>query len=244
MEISRTALAAASIGLAGVCAPLTGPVYGADRAPDPALTLTIVIHDPNHWVTAADTRALDLVNDIYSRAGVPLRWSHDPRLHPDAPVLVITEGTAAPMGLRVDAFGVAASRADVARGGRAYVFHDRATLFAEERLVLPWVVLGCVIAHELGHLLLPPHAHTAWGVMRTDWHARNFADGATSVPEFPLEQAQLLRARVSRRLTKASAAHPRAPDTYACQHATRTTCRQPISDSDRRFGSDVVRNVQ
>jgi hypothetical protein len=36
--------------------------------------------------------------------------------------------------------------------------------------------LGDVIAHEIGHLLLPPPAHSANGIMRAFWSIHSAAD--------------------------------------------------------------------
>jgi hypothetical protein len=38
-------------------------------------------------------------------------------------------------------------------------------------------LLGFVIAHELGHLLLGPHAHKGHGLMRPVWTRTDLANG-------------------------------------------------------------------
>ena len=38
------------------------------------------------------------------------------------------------------------------------------------------LVLGCVIAHELGHLLIPGDAHSLTGIMSTQWTYRQWED--------------------------------------------------------------------
>jgi hypothetical protein len=48
----------------------------------------------------------------------------------------------------------------------ATVLYDRVKKFARRYRINRGVMLGYVIAHELGHLLLPPNSHSAAGVMR------------------------------------------------------------------------------
>ena len=56
-------------------------------------------------------------------------------------------------------------------------------------------VLAIAIAHEIGHLLLPPDAHSETGLMRADWTETNLAEG--SLLFFTVEQRQLLHSRIA-----------------------------------------------
>jgi hypothetical protein len=49
----------------------------------------------------------------------------------------------------------------------ATVLYDRVATFAHTYHVTRQVLLGYTIAHELGHLLLPPNSHSNSGVMRS-----------------------------------------------------------------------------
>jgi hypothetical protein len=86
----------------------------------------------------------------------------------------------------------------MARATAAYVFFDRVREFADRGHLDAWIVLGCAIAHELGHLLLPVNAHAADGIMRARWdsHLIGRAGGFLS---FAPDQARLLRMRVASR---------------------------------------------
>jgi hypothetical protein len=53
--------------------------------------------------------------------------------------------------------------------GESYVFFDQIAEFAEARRADYGVVMGTVVAHEIGHLLLRDGAHAAEGLMRTPW---------------------------------------------------------------------------
>jgi hypothetical protein len=50
-----------------------------------------------------------------------------------------------------------------------WVFFDRVKASASELQLNTAHILGNVIAHELGHLLLGENAHSAWGLMRAWW---------------------------------------------------------------------------
>ncbi len=60
------------------------------------------------------------------------------------------------------------------------------------------VVLACAIAHELGHLLLGPGAHSDEGVMRRAWNARDFALALRGGLYFTAPQAQRMQAQLKR----------------------------------------------
>jgi len=76
-------------------------------------------------------------------------------------VLMDAEKSAGQASLLVDALGFAEPQVR-----RAYVFHDRIhALNVRSPPSIP-SILGDVMAHELGHLLLPPPGHSADGIMR------------------------------------------------------------------------------
>ena len=170
------------------------------QAADPNPTIAIRVDDPNGSVTASLPRAKSIASDIYSQAGVTLQWTIDDTTTANRTLtVIITTSVKAPAGLAIDAMGVAPSPGDGTRGTTAYVFRDRVTAFAESNRLAAWSVLACALAHEIGHLLLPPNAHAAVGIMRGSWHAALFPPKAPGVPGFPPEQARLLRLRARSR---------------------------------------------
>jgi hypothetical protein len=142
-----------------------------------------------------------IVTGIYRQAGVELQWDQDPLAVPAAHVLtiVLTTRKAAPAGLRIDAMGVAPTPGDGTRGNVAYVFTDAVIAFANEHRLPSSQVAGCAIAHEIGHLLLPPNAHRPDGIMRGSWHPGDFPPRSPGVLGFPSDQARLLQLRVQSR---------------------------------------------
>jgi hypothetical protein len=60
-------------------------------------------------------------------------------------------------------------------------------------------VLGHVIAHEVGHLLLNQQVHSPHGIMRGEWSFVDFRDMTSGMLLFTPEQAEYLRADVRSR---------------------------------------------
>jgi hypothetical protein len=89
-------------------------------------------------------------------------------------------------GLVDDALGRAAPFAR-----RAYVYYDRiaATQIGEPRTV--GSILGDVIAHELGHLMLPSLDHSFTGIMRP-----NVSADSSWIETFNAAQARQIRTRL------------------------------------------------
>ena len=77
------------------------------------------------------------------------------------------------------------------------VFYDRIQrLSLQDRRVSPSCILGHVLAHEIGHLLLGLNAHSVTGIMRTRWREHELAQAAMGALLFLPEQGKLMRARL------------------------------------------------
>jgi hypothetical protein len=84
-----------------------------------------------------------------------------------------------------------------ARGQLAYVFYDRVEGLSEYFSTALGQVLGGAVAHEIGHLLLPYHAHSRSGLMRAAWVSEDFQNLARGWLLFTREQGELMRTRVA-----------------------------------------------
>jgi len=97
--------------------------------------------------------------------------------------------------LTPDGYGVAFI-GDDGRGTHCDVFYDRILEMhrrfprAEEA-----TILGILMAHELGHLLLGPNAHSATGIMQPQWHYEDFLPTTFGVITFSRQQVQKITAR-------------------------------------------------
>jgi hypothetical protein len=130
----------------------------------------------------ADTldRALKRVTAIYAQIRVRLRWTTtDPLTHDGMPLFDIVITNSAPV--QAETTHSTARAVDGVAGSaslsthRAHAFYGRIRNAAVAYKLFKQNVLADVVAHELGHLLLAPTAHSLWGVMRFDVPHRNEA---------------------------------------------------------------------
>jgi hypothetical protein len=76
------------------------------------------------------------------------------------------------------------------------VFYDRVVaLHTDESAELP-DILGNVMAHELGHLLLGSNAHAPWGIMRAHWQGDELRRLAKGNLLFTADQARHMRRKL------------------------------------------------
>jgi hypothetical protein len=88
-----------------------------------------------------------------------------------------------------------------APGRLAFVFYDHIAALAHRRDVDEAQILGYVMAHEIGHMLLPVGAHTEVGVMRHGLDSRPLSRPLWSivydVPSFSPGQIDVIRGSVA-----------------------------------------------
>jgi len=84
----------------------------------------------------------------------------------------------------------------------ASVYYDDAMRLARSdgaEFEIP-IILGCVIAHEVGHLLLGSNSHADSGVMQGHWGRGQIRRAMTGTLLFTQEQARLIRAETQKRM--------------------------------------------
>jgi hypothetical protein len=92
--------------------------------------------------------------------------------------------------------GVAPGTKEV-RGKNLWIFYPRITAYSGELGMDASRLLGYVIAHELGHLLLPHGAHSLAGVMRAEWDPVQVRHAVQGILTFTADQAGLIREQLS-----------------------------------------------
>ena len=136
-----------------------------------------------------------LATAVYARIGVRVVWADgcaagaapDGALHLDV-ILLSAEMTArrqpapAPM-----TFGQASRETR-----RAFIYSARVINHAIQTGSDPSWVLALVLAHEVGHMLLPVYSHTTSGLMRPYWEGR-----IAAIPDFLPSQAEEIRSRLA-----------------------------------------------
>jgi len=60
------------------------------------------------------------------------------------------------------------------------------------------VILGCIMAHEIGHLLLGPNSHTATGIMQPRWESEQVRQIMKGELEFTKQESMFIQAGVRR----------------------------------------------
>ena len=82
-------------------------------------------------------------------------------------------------------------------GRLAYAFYGRVDVYARQHAKPVAQVLGHVMAHELGHLLLPYGSHAKSGIMTAAWDRKQIEQIGRGWLSFTSEQEEAIRARVS-----------------------------------------------
>ena len=96
------------------------------------------------------------------------------------------------------------------RGNVASAYFGRIKAFAFDRNLLPATLLGHVVAHEVGHLLLR-EGHAPQGLMRAKWIDPELLQAKLGLLGFTATQGRRIRSRlgVVRGLTESADVHAR-----------------------------------
>jgi len=78
-------------------------------------------------------------------------------------------------------------------GGLAYVSFDRVRRVADASARNAMDMMGLVMAHEIGHLLLPHGSHSYTGLMRANWDVKDLRLIERADLRFTSAQADLIR---------------------------------------------------
>jgi hypothetical protein len=82
-------------------------------------------------------------------------------------------------------------------GGTASVFYDQVLRMAHHYRQPVEDLLAIAVAHEMGHVLLPPPGHAPTGIMRAVWDGRDIRHAVLGSLTFTPTQAALIQAKVS-----------------------------------------------
>ena len=182
------------LGLLGHSAP-------ALANPADAVALRVIVVNEAGVPSAVLEQAKAEAAAIFSRIAVQITWlengaqtSAATGTHPY--VLNIVPKTLSSTGEGANAMGVAPA-AEKPGARLAYAFYGAVEKVAREHDIDVAVLLGDVIAHELGHLLLPFPSHSAAGIMYGGWDAEQLRLVSRGVLRFSKAQATELRGRLA-----------------------------------------------
>jgi hypothetical protein len=164
------------------------------------LKLTIVIYHADAVPSAKLLRAEAIAGAIFQQAGIETVWRTatpqdlNPRLNEIALHLLPTH----PASLTHETSGYAILMGDASYAGVSWtaVRATAAALEADES-----VVLGAVMAHELGHILLRTRSHATNGIMVTRLAAREIQAAGRGELQFLRSEANRIRAEAQRRIS-------------------------------------------
>jgi hypothetical protein len=197
---------------------VTAPIQSIAR--DLKTGLKIEIHVYNYSAVSAETLSrAELENvRIFEQIGIAIIWLVCPLITsqevrdegcalPDAPtkltVRLFSNSVANRGRLGPDVFGYALLPGDEGFGLAANVYADRIQKPPDEGECAE-VILGRVIAHELGHLLLGKHAHSTAGIMHTPWRIEDLELHRGGMMLFLAGEGKKIRAQVLARMSSAS----------------------------------------
>lgn len=112
---------------------------------------------------------------------------------------ILPDRSKALLPLAADVFGFAVVPEDGSRGVDVGVFRDGSDRLAPVGAISQSQILGHVIAHEIGHLLLGSQAHSVSGIMRPHWSTKDLERAGRGGLVFTPEEGVHLRAAVSPR---------------------------------------------
>ncbi len=203
------------------CIPVLAlPALGRARTPSASggedeLTMTVRIYNyakvPKRTLRRAQREAAGILRQM----GVGTAWlgcrlsQTDPpkdsgcqqRLDPTNIVLrILPRSMAVRYPLPGKAYGFSLPLADGQFGTHGSLFYHRIGDLATVGDFSRAVILGHMIAHEIGHLLLGPQSHSLAGIMRAPWRRTDLDRAARGQLLFTAKQAERIRADVLARI--------------------------------------------
>ena len=178
-----------AIGLAGT----TPAAFGGE--PELSAMRILVINKAGVPPPDVLVRAQAETARIYAAVGVRLVWTDPLSFFSRLTMMIVPTSNLELTKGAADAMG-AAPAADEGTGRLAYAFYDRIEASAQLHGADPAKVLGYVMAHELGHILLARGSHSAEGIMNGRWGEFEMDLVAASLLRFTKAQATSIRSTV------------------------------------------------
>jgi hypothetical protein len=178
-------------GVRDLAAGLAITLFAARSVAAEPPTVTLRVHNAagveKRWLQTAQ----DIATQIYEAIGVQLVWRDNDVSDPPTPVIRLLIVLMSPNDeqrlfktLRwKGVLGVAPLNS-----GRIYVFCSRVDMLARSAERQFDAILGRVLAHEVGHTLLPAQGHSARGIMQAKVEHRS-----PTTPGFTPEQGDSIR---------------------------------------------------
>lgn len=189
-----------SVGTVIVAIALVPSTAGAEAAASTPIVLQV--RDTSGLDRDTLDRAREVVDRTFLAAGARILWRFGSPSSAEGSdgfrlTLVICSRAVTQTFVMSPAALGAAPGTPAKQGRRAYVFYDRIQSYARENRLAVSQVLGHVIAHEIGHLLLPFGSHSSSGLMRGSWTPVDLRPTTRGGMAFTADQAGLIRAQLA-----------------------------------------------
>jgi hypothetical protein len=207
--VGRTIITA-SISLVFVSAALAAERRdGADGRP------AVFVHIENRAAVLPETisAARDQLAHVFDNAGLRIESAavadHDERCALPLTIhVVLLKGAAADRFIKTEGVNRRVLAQANSEARRVYVLWDRIGPSVDHQAVARGDALGLIIAHELGHVLLPALGHSRSGIMRA-----NYDVYLSYRLKFSAQESAAMRAFVASTATPASGVQAPAPTT-------------------------------
>ena len=217
----RVALALILAGYAATAARAAG------NPAQEELAFTVYVHNYARVDAKTLANAEQVAAGIFRKTGVEARWVDAQEVSNGYPagltesesnalsnlrVYILPQEMARRLGMPDNVMGLAPGRSPDRL--LVYVFYQWLNEVAQKQVReqargnIPWhatvaQILGAMMAHELGHILLNLPSHSESGIMKGDWDLKAMCDSAFGVLLFTRQQAEVIRADVARRNARA-----------------------------------------
>jgi hypothetical protein len=165
--------------------------------------LNVAVCDQAGLDTQTWTIARNQAVRIFEHAGIKLIWSDGGpgrrkcgMFSPNDDFTVVVAATSPKWWTNSDAMGAAPEKTE-----RAYVFYNAVQQFIgtyrrlEGKDAIAGIMLGYVIAHELGHLLIPENAH-GFGIMSPNWRYEEWRKVVAGTFWFDPDHAKIMQGEI------------------------------------------------
>lgn len=176
----KKAMQVALLSMAGMAGALAAP------------TVQIRLHGSDRVGAMPMATAKCVAGKILASAGLGVRWDEGRRAESEAATTIdisINYGT--PFGHAPRA--LAESFPFAREGNRVIVFFDRVEDYAQRNPFFLPRILGHVLAHEIGHVLLGTNSHSWTGLMKAHWDNADYRVICSKQLSFATEDAEAMR---------------------------------------------------
>lgn len=177
----------------------------ASPAAEPAPELTIHLHNLAQAPDAELTRAIGITTKIFAAAGVTLEWRQEDAPSISGPthlsVWLLGDDLADRAKPNREVLGEAFPAGEDGHRTVAALYYGRIRHMAKQTESPAGSVLGALMTHELGHLLLGNGAHANSGVMVARWEVADFRAAEKGWLRFVKDQAERIRRDAEARQT-------------------------------------------